>query len=115
MTVYNDITGFEKHTIICTDCLNYLHYNRRYNIIISAVNSEFIANNDLLNDDIITEASKDKRNAIDIANDLWKNHCFKGVHVMTKGVNQETTSSLEDRFREVSGTAKDVIVWALEG
>jgi hypothetical protein len=47
---YNNVSGFENHAFICYDCIDYLHYANTYNILISSMATDSVANMTVLSD-----------------------------------------------------------------
>ena len=46
---------------------------------------------------------------------MWYNNCYQGVHVIKRYVDEWTYSDLDQRMRQVVGSQKTVIVWAISG
>ena len=79
----------------CFDCFVYLHYANTYNILISSLATDAVANLAVLQDSRIVDDSNSGHDAIDLLNDIWNNLCVKGVHVVVNFTNT-IFSSKED-------------------
>ena len=85
-------------------------------MVVEAVDFNSVANNDLLNRDYDWKRQAENGDdAIDIANNLWNNNCFRGVHVIRRSVDEWTETNFEDRMRQFVGSAKTIILWAIQG
>jgi hypothetical protein len=67
-------------------------------VIVAAVDAKSVANADLLNQSINGRADDDN-SALNIANDMWNNNCYYGVHVIRRYVDEWTYSDLNERMR----------------
>ncbi len=47
---YSNVSGFDHHAYICYDCIGYMHYANSYNILISSMATDSIANVAVLSD-----------------------------------------------------------------
>jgi len=55
--VYDNIVGDDLHQITCNDCFFYMHYNNRYDIVISSLSNDTVANLNVTQDQRIVEYS----------------------------------------------------------
>ena len=106
--------------MICYDCFNYLHYANAYNVLISSVSTDAIANQVVLSDSRIVNDSNSKHDAGDLAEDIWNNLCVKGVHVAVRYIDEWIDTDFEDQegndiTKFQVGEKKTITVWAEEG
>lgn len=55
--VYDNIVGDDLHQVQCNDCFFYMHYNNRYDIVISSLSNDTVANLNVTQDQRIVEYS----------------------------------------------------------
>ena len=51
---YSNCGGYDNHGVICFDCFVYLHYQNAYNIVVSALDTDSVANTVVLSDPLIS-------------------------------------------------------------
>lgn len=112
---YNNVGGYDNHAFSCWDCFSFLHYANRYNIVISSMPTDSVANTVVLQDSRIVHDADSKSDAVDLCNDIWNNLCVYGVHVVKRYVDYWVDSDLEDRYKLQVGSQKSITVWAMEG
>jgi len=89
------VSGNENHAMKCSDCFIYLSYADNYNILISSLATDAVANSTVLQDSRIVDDSNSGHDAIKLMDDIWNNLCVKGVHVVVNFTNT-IFSSKED-------------------
>ena len=102
-SVYNNISGFDNHAYDCYDCIGYLHYANRYDIVISALDSASVALTNAVQSPVLFTESNSKKDAVDIVNDLMSLYCYAGVHVIERYVDEWTNGYLDTRMSMTVG------------
>ena len=100
--VYDNCGGYDDHTIVCEECIFFLHFQNRYNVVIDGVDKTSKPNRELINRDIRGDAN-DGSGARQIAERLWNSNCYYGVHVIKRYVDEWTFSDMEDRMKQELG------------
>lgn len=112
---YQNVGGYDNHAYQCFDCIGYLHYANRYNIVVSSMATDSVANLTVLQDSRIVNDAESKSDCDDLVNDIWDNLCVYGVHVVVRYVDYWLDNDLEDRSTMQVGSKKTITVWAEEG
>lgn len=112
---YNNIGGFNDHAYECLDCIGYLHYANKYNIVIMSMPKDSDANLTVLQDSKIKNDSNSKSDAIDLLNDIWGNLCVTGAHVAIRYVDLWIDGDFDERTTFQVGDQKTITVWAQNG
>ena len=107
--------GFENHAYICFDCFGYLHYANAYNILISSMASDSVANVTVLSDSRISNDAESGKDCDVLVDDIFNNLCVKGVHVAVRYVDEWINSDFDSRVNFKVGSKKTITVWAEEG
>jgi hypothetical protein len=82
--VYANISGYNVHAYECFDCIGYLHYANRYDILIAALNPASVVNATATYTPVLITEANSSSNAVDIVNYLYTLYCFAGVHVVQR-------------------------------
>jgi hypothetical protein len=111
------VGGYDNHAMQCFDCFIYLHYANAYNILISSLATDAVANLTVLQDSRIVNDSNSGHDAIDLLNDIWNNLCVKGVHVVVRYVDEWMENDFVDTLgNDITkfqvGEKKTITVWA---
>jgi hypothetical protein len=109
------VGGYDNHAYTCFDCIGYLHYANNYNILISSMTTDSVANISVLTDSRIRNDADSKSDAVDLVNDIFNNLCVTGVHVVIRYVDEWIDNDFDERTTFQVGSKKSITVWAEEG
>ena len=112
--VYNNISGYNVHAYECFDCIGYLHYANRYDVLIAALDPASVVNATATYSPILITEANSSSNAVDIVNYLYTLYCFAGVHVIQRYQDEWTDSEFDTRMSFTVGTKYTVIAWAVQ-
>jgi hypothetical protein len=114
--VYNDISGGDKHWFWCAGCFSFLHFQSKYNVVVSGVPKNSVGNSALIskNDATVTSWSNQRSDAHTLVNNISKLGCYYGIHVVERYVNEWTASNYgSSRSKQYVGSGHTIIVWAI--
>lgn len=112
--VYANISGFNVHAYECFDCIGYLHYANRYDILIAALDPASVANATAADSPVLFTEANSTAHAVDIVNYLYSLYCFAGVHVIERYQDEWTESEFDTRMSFTVGTKYTIIAWAVQ-
>lgn len=101
------------HAYSCFDCFGFLHYANAYNIVISSMPTDSIANLPVLQNQKIVYDSNSGADCDVLVNDIWYALCTYGVHCVQRYHGLWIYYYTEDRVTIINGTKKTMIVWAM--
>lgn len=113
--VYANVSGFNNHAFNCYDCISYLHYANTYNIVLSSLATDSIANVAVTTDSRLATDADYSRDCDKILDDLWGNLCVKGAHCVVRYVDLWNDNDFETRYSMTVGSEKTITVWAEQG
>lgn len=94
---YSNVSGYNNHAYTCYDCIGYLHYANTYDILISSLATDSVANTVVLSDSRIANDSESGKDCDVLVNDIFNNLCVKGVHVVVRYVDEWIDNSFDSR------------------
>ena len=97
VTTYDNIGGFDNHAWTCYYCYAFLHYANKYNIFVSSLATDSVANTGVLDAPLIADLSNSGVDAIDVTNSIWNNLCVTGVGTVERYVNLWTSDNYDTR------------------
>lgn len=97
MISYDNIGGYNEHAYHCLDCIGYLHYANKYNIVIMSMPLDSVANLNVLHAPRIYNDSNSKSDARDLVDDIWDNLCVTGAHVAVRYVDLWISGDFDER------------------
>jgi hypothetical protein len=113
--VYNNISGYNVHAYECFDCIGYLHYANRYDILIAALDTDSVVYEAAVNSPVLFTESNSGDDAVNIVNYLYSLYCYAGVHVVERYVDEWTDSYFDNRYSFTVGTKKTIVAWGVQG
>jgi hypothetical protein len=113
--VYANVSGFNNHAYQCFDCIGYLHYANKYNILIASMGTDSVANTVVTSDGRIASDANSGKDCDVLLSDIWNNLCVKGVHVVVRYVDLWIDDDFDTRTSFTVGEKKSITVWAEEG
>lgn len=113
--VYDNISGNDNHHYICYNCAGWLHWNNRYNIVVSSIATNVNGATEIVNSSYIKDQSNSKSHADTVANNIWNKYCMTGVHVIERYVDEWTYSYYGDAYSANVGSHHTIVSWATEG
>jgi hypothetical protein len=81
---YTNVSGSDKHSMKCFDCFSFLHYANTYNVLVSSMKADSVANRVVLGDQRILTDANSKKDANVLVDDIFDNLCVMGVHVVIR-------------------------------
>jgi hypothetical protein len=112
---YSNVSGSDKHSMKCFDCFSFLHYANAYNVLVSSMTTDSVANRVVLGDQRILNDANSGHDANVLVDDIFDNLCVTGVHVVIRYVDEWMDNDFEERTQFTVGEKKTITVWAEEG
>ena len=114
--VYDNVEGFPKHTFSCVDCFNqYLHYKKKYNIVVEYVDKNSQANTNALKSQLMKGDLDSRQNCRQIHDKVVKKAAYTGLHIIDNGHHFEIFGNMGNRSIRVNGKKHIGIAWAVKG
>ncbi len=98
------MSGFNNHAYTCFDCIGYLHYANTYNILISSMTTDSVANTAAVNDGRVYTDSNNKSDCDMLVTDIFNNLCVTGVHCVIRYVDEWIDGNFDERTNFEVGT-----------
>jgi len=111
--VYDNISGSNVEYVICYDCFIMLHYDSKFDIVVSSVGNTTVANTTANNNAWINDFSNWNYDAETTANAIFNNDCVYGVHVIERYVDEWIYTFMGNRVNQVVGDNHTIVTWAI--
>lgn len=110
---YDNISGFENHTVIGADYTAWFHFANTYDAIVNVLPcNECGVSADISDPLVTTMANQNWYDAEGTATYLWDNLCINGVHVVERYVDYWVWDYFpEGKSALVVGTHWNIYVW----
>ena len=97
----------------CYHCSLYQNYADSYNILISSLPKDSVANLLVVQDSRIVDASNSKHDCDRLINDLFDELCLYGAHCVVREVDLNLETDYDSRFAFDVGNHKTITAWAV--